>query len=490
MGCSCSRLKGHQIHASGAQQEQAAALQAAEAVLQNNAQSSFADVYHTNRAVGHGAFAKVVECRHKETGKSFACKIIPRKATKKNQRQAVIKEMAIMLLIGMHPNTVYFQDAYEDEHEFHLVMELCSGGELFDQIKHMSEKEAAEISLCLAEFLAFCHSKGVVHRDLKPENMLLSSPEKDARVKIIDFGTSEFCAPGQKLQDKFGTPYYVAPEVLGKKGHNVQVDIWSAGVILYILLCGYPPFGGSNERSILARWKDISQEARTCIKRMLVLEPSKRVTAAGLLELPWLMNSSALSEKALGIQMLRRLQDFSSMSQMKRLALALLARNFVDRDVKKMKEVFWQIDKDKSGTLEPTELRDALLKLGIPVPGEADFQALFDASDINKHGHIDYVEFVATMLDSDRVARRDDLLQKAFAQFDDDSSGFITEDKLARVTSSKGFHVDAADIKRMIAENDSNGDGKIDYEEFKAMIQRSPVLGVLQTTNEQQRKAR
>ncbi|KAL0037492.1 hypothetical protein WJX79_010861 [Trebouxia sp. C0005] len=490
--CCCARGQTR-VHATGLEVEHEAALKAAEALLFGNVGKKVTDLYDLSAPVGHGAFAKVVKCVHKATGNKYACKILPGKNSQGDRRNNIIKEAAVMQRVGKHPYTLSLHDAFNDDGKFYLIMDLCTGGELFDQIakkKHFSEQEAAELMRCLMEFLAYMHSKGLTHRDLKPENILLSSCENDAIMKIIDFGTSDFCADGQRLFHKIGTPLYVAPEVLGKSGHQCSCDIWSAGVIMHILLVGYPPFGGATEHAILRQvrkgqytftgpnWDEISDDAKHCIKQMLVMKPSRRATAAELLDEKWFKHASAVSDKALGQQMMRRLQGFAAMSHMKRLALLLLARTFTDKDVIRLKEAFWRMDKDKDGSINPLELRQALLQGGFPVPPEPQFQAMFSAIDMDKNGYIDYVEFVAVMLESSSVAQRDDILQKCFAIFDEDKDGLISEQDLINVSDQKGLQNDTADIHRMILEHDSNGDGKIDFQEFKAMIQGDAIRAV------------
>ena len=152
-----------------------------------------------------------------------------------------------------HPNIVKLYEFYEDSHQFHLVQELCSGGELFDRIidsGHFSEVMAATVIKQTLEAVAYCHSCQIMHRDLKPENLLLETDKPDAIIKVTDFGTGLLFDPNVKITKKYGTPYYIAPEVL-KQNYNEKCDIWSCGVILYILLCGFPPFNGTSDEIIL-----------------------------------------------------------------------------------------------------------------------------------------------------------------------------------------------------------------------------------------------
>ena len=189
-------------------------------------------------------------------------------------------------------------DVFEDKRNVHIVMELCTGGELFDRIVargHYSEKSAAQIIRAVVEVVAHCHQMGVVHRDLKPENFLLSSAGAASELKAIDFGLSTFFQPGKMLNDVVGSAYYVAPEVLNKR-YSSQCDIWSCGVILYILLCGIPPFYADTEAAIFKQvlkgsidfdahpWPRISDEAKDCVRKMLHRDVNARATAEQILQ--------------------------------------------------------------------------------------------------------------------------------------------------------------------------------------------------------------
>lgn len=213
-------------------------------------------------------------------------------------RDDVRQEVAIMDHLSGHANVVRLVNAFEDQRNVHIVMELCTGGELFDRIVsrgHYSERTAAQIIKAVVEVVAHCHSMGVVHRDLKPENFLLSSAGNASELKAIDFGLSSFFQPNEYLSDIVGSAYYVAPEVL-KKQYSYQCDIWSCGVILYILLCGIPPFYAENETAIFRAvikgavdfeshpWPSISTEAKDCVRKMLTRDIHKRATAEQILK--------------------------------------------------------------------------------------------------------------------------------------------------------------------------------------------------------------
>ena len=183
-----------------------------------------------------------------------------------------------------------------------LVFRLCTGGELFERIaseEYFSERDAANITKQVLSAINYCHSRNIVHRDLKPENLLLDTGGENPRVTIIDFGTSGVFDPEKRMSQKFGTPYYIAPEVL-KRNYDQKCDLWSCGVILYILLCGYPPFNGANDKQIVAsvlkgefsldeiEWNPISDGAKDLVKRLLTYDPAERISALDALNHSWI----------------------------------------------------------------------------------------------------------------------------------------------------------------------------------------------------------
>ncbi|KIY91480.1 hypothetical protein MNEG_16484 [Monoraphidium neglectum] len=214
--------------------------------------------YTRGRIIGHGAYSVVYEGTQITTGRLVAIKSIPKAEgwlEAAAQRDGVVREIAVLRRLTGHPGALSLIDLSEGPGHYHLVTELCTGGELFDQIigrGHFDERAAADLARALLSFIAFCHARGVVHRDLKPENIMLAHGGEGAAVKIVDYGTSAFCLPNERLHEKLGTPYYVAPEVL-LKDYGCAADVWSAGVITYILLCGCPPFGGRSDERILSK---------------------------------------------------------------------------------------------------------------------------------------------------------------------------------------------------------------------------------------------
>lgn len=212
------------------------------------------DFYNLGPKLGQGQFGTTYLCTEIATGIEFACKSISkRKLITKEDMEDVRREIQIMHHLSGHKNVVKIKGAYEDTLYVHIIMEVCAGGELFDRIiqrGHYSERKAAELTKIIVGVVEACHSLGVMHRDLKPENFLLANKDDDLSLKAIDFGLSVFFKPGQVFTDVVGSPYYVAPEVLCKH-YGPEADVWTAGVILYILLSGVPPFwaGGTLKHS-------------------------------------------------------------------------------------------------------------------------------------------------------------------------------------------------------------------------------------------------
>ena len=206
-----------------------------------------------------------------------------------------------------HPNIVKLFDVYETSTHFYLAMEHLTGGELFDRIVEKgfySEKDAADALAQLASAISYLHERGIVHRDVKPENLLYASPEPNAPLKLADFGLCKALKENDITKTACGTPGYVAPEVLKRKGYAKEVDVWSIGVIMYILLCGFPPFYDENTAGLFEQikngdysfpdpyWTAISADAKSLVKSLLTVDPVKRIKAREVMTHPWMKNAS------------------------------------------------------------------------------------------------------------------------------------------------------------------------------------------------------
>ncbi|KAH9803678.1 calcium-dependent protein kinase 9 [Citrus sinensis] len=441
--------------------------------------------YNLGKKLGRGQFGVTYLCTEKSTGRQFACKsIAKRKLVTKNDKDDIKREIQIMQHLSGQPSIVDFKGAYEDRHFVHIVMEYCAGGELFDRIiakGHYSERDAASVFGDIMNSVNVCHSKGVMHRDLKPENFLFNSKDENARLKVTDFGLSSFFEEGKVYRDRLGSAYYVAPELLRCK-YGKEIDIWSAGVILYVLLSGVPPFWAETEKGIYDAilqgkldfetnpWPTISSGAKDLVRKMLTEKRKKRITAAQVLEHPWLKESGEASDKPIDSAVIFRMKQFRAMYKLKKLALKVIVENLPIKEIQKLKEKFTEMDTDNNGTLTYDELKAGLAKLGSMLT-ETDVKQYMQAADIDGNGTIDYIEFITATMQRHKLERFE-CLYKAFQYFDKDNSGYITVDELETVFKEYNMGDDAtiATIREIMSEVDRDKDGRISYDEFRAMM--------------------
>lgn len=440
--------------------------------------------YTIGKELGRGQFGVTYMCTHKQTKEQYACKsIAKRKLIHKDDKEDVRREVQIMHHLTGQPNIVELKGAYEDKHSVNLVMELCAGGELFDRIiakGHYSERAAASLCRTMVKVVHTCHSMGVIHRDLKPENFLFLSKDENSPLKATDFGLSVFYKPGDVFKDIVGSAYYVAPEVLQRR-YGPEIDIWSAGVILYILLSGVPPFWAETEQGIFDAilranidfesepWPSISGGAKDLVKRMLEHDPKKRLKAADVLSHPWMREDGEAPDKPLDSTVLVRMKQFRAMNKLKKVALKVIAESLSEEEIRGLKEMFKSIDADNSGTVTFEELKNGLARFGSKI-SETEVRQLMDAADVDGDGTIDYLEFITATMHMNRMEREDHLFT-AFQFFDKDNSGYITKEELEQALKDYGMG-DQETIKDIIAEVDTDNDGRIDYDEFVAMMSK------------------
>ncbi|XP_020255950.1 calcium-dependent protein kinase 10-like isoform X2 [Asparagus officinalis] len=294
--------------------------------------------------------------------------------------------------------------------------------------------------------------------------------------------TSVHCQ-GEIFNDVVGSPYYVAPEVL-KKRYGPEADVWSAGVIIYILLCGVPPFWAETEQGIFEEvltgkldfesdpWPSISASAKDLVRRMLVRDPKCRLTAHEVLCHPWVQVGGVAPDKPLDSAVLSRLKQFSAMNKLKKMALRVIAENLSEDEIAGLKQMFKMIDTDNSGQITFEELKVGLERVGAKLK-ESEIYALMKAADVDNSGTIDYGEFIAATLHLNKIEREDHLFA-AFSYFDKDGSGYITQDELQQACEE--FGIEDAQLEEMIRDVDQDNDGLIDYNEFVAMMQKGNAV--------------
>nr|DAD42859.1 TPA_asm: hypothetical protein HUJ06_001089 [Nelumbo nucifera] len=320
---------------------------------------------------GHFGYTCIAKARKGELkGQELAVKIIPKeKMTTAIAIEDVRREVKILRALTGHKNLVQCYDSYEDDENVYIVMELCKGGELLDRILSRggkySEEDAKSVMVQILSVVAFCHLQGVVHRDLKPENFLFSTKEEESQLKAIDFGLSDYVKPDERLNDIVGSAYYVAPEVL-HRAYGTEADMWSIGVIAYILLCGSRPFWARTEsgifRSVLkaepsyeeAPWPSLSSEAKDFVKRLLNKDYRKRLTAAQALSHPWLSNYHDV-KIPFDISICKHVKAYVCSSTLRKAALQALAKTLTVSHLAYFQEQFTLLGPNKALTKNSTD---------------------------------------------------------------------------------------------------------------------------------------
>jgi len=302
----------------------------------------FDELYRLKQVLGQGAFSTVREAKHKnDPFKIYAVKCVERAKLSKEDEEALIDEVGILREFN-HEHIICLYDFFQDTKMYYLVLEHMSGGELFDRIvakAYYNEKEARDVCKILLEAVAYCHSNNVAHRDLKPENLLLVSQSDDNKVKIADFGFAKRVLKPNSLSTQCGTPGYVAPEILQALPYDTKADMWSVGVILYILLGGYPPFIENNQRLLFRKikkgqyefheeyWGSVSKEAKNLISSLLCLDPNTRLSAKEALKNKWILSDAATLEgKDLGAN-LAEFKKFNAKRKFKAAVKSVIAIN-------------------------------------------------------------------------------------------------------------------------------------------------------------------
>ncbi|XP_010317648.1 calcium-dependent protein kinase isoform X1 [Solanum lycopersicum] len=455
--------------------------------------------YTIGKLLGHGQFGYTYVATDKSSGDRVAVKRIEKnKMVLPIAVEDVKREVKILKALGGHENVVQFYNSFEDDNYVYIVMELCEGGELLDRIlskvdiiclirkdSRYTEKDAAIVVRQMLKVAAECHLHGLVHRDMKPENFLFKSTKEDSPLKATDFGLSDFIRPGKKFQDIVGSAYYVAPEVL-KRRSGPESDVWSIGVITYILLCGRRPFWDKTEDGIFKEvlrnkpdfrrkpWSNISNSAKDFVKKILVKDPRARLTAAQALSHPWVREGGDASEIPLDISVLSNMRQFVKYSRLKQFALRALASTLDEEEIADLRDQFSAIDVDKNGVISLEEMRQALAKDLPWKMKESRVLEILQAIDSNTDGLVDFPEFVAATLHVHQLEEHNSTKwqqrsQAAFEKFDVDKDGFITPEELKMHTGLRGS------IDPLLEEADIDKDGKISISEFRRLLRTASM---------------
>ena len=441
-----------------------------------------ANYYIILKDLGHGSYGQVKKVKHKKMNEVRAMKITNKKSVSSKYEIEILRKIS-------HPNITNIFEIFEDSKKYYIIMEFLEGGELFDAITSIgsfSEESACQIMKQILSAIFYLHSSNIVHRDLKPENiMLLQKPQNDNyHIKLIDFGTAKEFKPGKKMCKFIGTSYYIAPEVL-KERYDEKCDVWSCGIILYILLCGYPPFNGNtnveifqaiqNQNPIFTgeEWEDITSEAKDLIKLMLKKNPNERWSAEQCLKHKWFKmledneNKKDKSNfKLIQMNAINHMTQFVSENRFKQAVLQFISTQFnLQKEEGDLREIFKSMDISGTGQISKKEFCDKLIELYGENDGKNIASNIFNNLDMDGSGKISYNEFLSAMISSKKVVT-EERLEKAFNIMDKDGSGKLSVDEIKNI-----FGGSEEQWKKVINEVDLNKDGEVDFAEFKIMME-------------------
>lgn len=442
--------------------------------------------YAIGEVIGTGAFAQVKKVRHKVTEEFRALKIVHKSGLQEQQvgQNQLLQELKILQTLN-HPSILHLYEWFEDKMRYYLVTELCDGGELFSLISsqtRLTEADVASIMYQVLSAVAYSHTKHVIHRDLKPENIFLLGEPGELRVKVADFGSSAVLDKNRRLSGVFGSGYYIAPEVI-KGEYDEKCDIWSCGIILYILLTGVPPYAGRNEQEILMnvekgrmnlrKMEGLSSDAIQLILMMLKVNPAERVAADSAFAHPWIQRfreRTLVPPKTL-TSALTNLKTFSCNCKLKDAILTFIANQIISQaEEKALAQVFFELDQNGDGHISrPELLRKYGEVLGV-VEAENEVTGIMHRVDVDGSGYIDYKEFLKASMERKKHTSKEGL-DAAFRMFDRDGDGRISAEELRWVLSG-GLVQDKA-WQDLLTEVDANRDGEIDLREFMALVQSS-----------------
>ena len=446
--------------------------------------------YKVLKNIGHGSFGDVFLAYNIYTKVKVAIKKIFKSNEDLLSDGEIMDEIEILKCLN-HPDIVKIIEFYGTEEAYYIVNEFCPWGELYNKANgQMSETQISVIFRQILSGLSYLHSKNIVHRDLKLENILISdkeyieaTKEEYFDVKIIDFGNARIFNNNNLNKPIVGSIYYIAPEVFNKK-YNMECDLWSAGVILYMLITGCPPFDGEDNKKIMEKikigifdknninYKNSSFEVKDLISKLLVIDPNKRLTANQALQHPWLNKTKSnilyynISKDEI-LKCIQNILSYNIKSRYEEIVLAYIVHNLPQqKEIKTIIKLFKIINKKGDGKLDKKELKYGLLNF-VSDNYLKNLDEIFNLLDGEKRGYIEYEEFLRAGLDRKQILAEENL-KYAFNFFDKENNGYITKDRM-KIFFVKPI-IDEELYNRTFDEIDKNKDGKIDYQEFKDMM--------------------
>jgi calcium-dependent protein kinase len=443
-------------------------------------ESSVHKDYKFVRSLGNGAFGQVRLVEDLSTHALRACKSVDLRNLLQNDLELLTNEVNVLKQLD-HPHIIKIFEVYRDISHMHIITELCTGGDLLGRIVkqgRLTENIAAQYMSEIVSAVKYCHENSVVHRDLKPENIMFEDNSTDARLKIIDFGTSKIVRESEKMSTLQGTPCFIAPEVATGE-YTEKCDVWSLGVILYIMLSGKPPFKGRSFAQILANikqkklafkskvWRKVSDSGKGLLKKLLKRDQNKRLSSSEFFFHPWLTTRAAFSvpDRELASKALTNLLNFHYASKLHLCAMSFIAHFYSTSDgLRGLSRVFEALDTDNDGKLSKEEIRAGLeTHLGLAF----DVEQVFSQCDMDGNGFIDFSEFLTAAMSNelDFSSRK---LFKTFHAIDKDGNGKISKAELQAVVGEVG----EADVAGIFSAIDINADGEISRTEFVEALKK------------------
>ena len=455
------------------------------------------DYYEVLKKIGEGASAKVYKVKEKSSGEIKAMKQVEK--VRLPDVKYFETEIKILSLLD-HPNVVRLFEVFEDDKNFYLIMELCKGGNLVTRMKNNKYKEKAAANLMeqIVAAIAYCHEKGICHRDLKPQNVLFCDESPNSPVKVVDFGIGKIFDPSltnlqndiktefkiKKMDSQIGTMYFMSPEII-KGSYNEKCDIWSLGVILYFLLCGYPPFVGANDMQLVQDilqgkftfpkedWKNISESAKDLISKMLSPE-KKRISAKEIMNHKWFKSKLKKKlEKKITFDF-DKLSTYKSFNILKKSILLFLASRLSSEETGPVGEIFRKINECKTGMIDFEDFKSFIINnQDNEIMGGEDDEEIrkkFLEIDVDRNNKIDFTEFLAANMDKN-IYKDKDKLRIAFDLFDTDKNGIISKDDIINILKLEKLFDAKKLVSDLIEPNDINKDGKIDFDEFCKLME-------------------
>ena len=440
--------------------------------------------YKQGIEIGEGGFGKVKTIIHKKTGQLRAMKLI------KKSKEFNLDEIDNLMLLN-HPNILKLFEYYYDEKEnIYIITEYIRGEELFNKIQEkgkFSEEDTAIIIKSVLQAITYCHSCGIIHRDLKPENILIPAGKGKVDytlLKIIDFGASVLKKDDGKISFRFGTPYYIAPEVL-LESYNEKCDVWSIGVITYLLLLGQAPFDGDDDDIICqkiiqeeidyenSKIKSLSPEAIDFLKKILEKDPEKRISSSQALEHAWIKKFAPHTRvnRAFSRKIYKNLSNFREESQLSTAVVTFITNYLMnDDELKLLKKLFFELDVKGVGVITKEDLFKGMEDCFEGKVTHEEVDKIFGNIDYDNNGTISFDEFVKAAIDKKKLLT-EEKLKAAFALFDRNGDGDIEAKELKEVIGDDNNNEDNI-WDQMIKEVDLDGNGVIDFEEFKEMMKK------------------